>query len=262
MQLTPSMITKLINSTPVQRFYTRLKTTGKRGQSFVELALILPVLIIMLAGMTEVAFFVGRYLDALDLTREAARFASVRDYNATLPSGQYDCSNANAFDFYYDTACIFSPPASSSSCVDPQFCNGFNPYLLMDLAHDDIVITAFTTNYNPADGKIEVSATHPAVNGWAFSTNTGNGTDNWKYDCLGHQTETTPYYTAAQVNSMLVQDSTITANKGFVAVEFYYCYHQVLDLPIISNIIPNPARIHVYTVMPLPSAQPTPTPSS
>lgn len=259
MRLKSSIVTKLINSTSIQGFYTRWQKAGKRGQSFVELALVLPVLIIMLAGMTEVAFFVGRYLDALDLTREAARFASVRDYNTFLTSG-HDCSSTS-LDFYYDTACVFSPPANSSSCVSAQFCNGFNPYLLMDLARDDIVITAFTTNYNQADGKIEVSATHPAVNGWAFSTNTGNGTDNWKYDCQGNQVTTTPYYTAAQVNALLGQEADITANKGFVAVEFYYCYHQVLNLPIVSNIIPNPARIHVYTVMPLPSAQPTPTPA-
>jgi len=263
MHLLSSMATNLVNSTPLRGFYTKLRATGKRGQSFVELALVLPVLIIMLAGMTEVAFFVGRYLDALDLTREAARFASVRLYTATLPSAQYDCSNANAFDFYYDTSCIFSPPANSPSCVSAQFCNGFNPYLTMDLAHDDIVITAFTTDYNQADGKIEVApnGVHPA-NGWAFSTNTGNGTDNWKYDCQGNVVTSTPYYTAARVNATLLQSADITTNKGFVAVEFYYCYHQVLNLPIISNIVPNPARIHVYTVMPLPSAQPTPTPQS
>ena len=50
-----------------------------RGQSFLELALILPILLIMLMGLVEVSLFIGRYLDILDLTREAARFASVRD---------------------------------------------------------------------------------------------------------------------------------------------------------------------------------------
>ncbi len=51
------------------------------GQSLVELAIILPLLLLMLAGMVEVAFGMFAYLTALDLTREAARFASVRDYN-------------------------------------------------------------------------------------------------------------------------------------------------------------------------------------
>ncbi len=50
-----------------------------RGQSFLELALVLPILLLMLMGLVEVAIYIGRYLDALDLTREAARFASIRD---------------------------------------------------------------------------------------------------------------------------------------------------------------------------------------
>ncbi len=41
--------------------------------------MVLPVLIILLLGVVEVTLFLGRYLDVLDLTREAARFASARD---------------------------------------------------------------------------------------------------------------------------------------------------------------------------------------
>jgi hypothetical protein len=101
-----------------------------RGQSFLELALVLPVLLILLLGLVEVVIFVGRYLDLLDLTREAARFASVRDPFTTVPSSVWDCGPAPAgselaFDFYYNTACIFSPP-SSATCDDPKFCNGLN----------------------------------------------------------------------------------------------------------------------------------------
>lgn len=274
-------MSRLTNAPPVQWLKTRVHRPGKRGQSFLELALVLPVLLIMLAGMTEVAFFIGRYLDALDLTREAARFASLRDYKVTLPASSRDCSNASAFDFYYTTSCIFSPPAGSSTCTDIKFCNGFNPYSTVDPLHDDVVITAFTTAYVPADGKIEVTSTgvHPGASDtpsgpgyWALSNYiTGSGTDNWKKDCQGNPTgETHPYYDAAQVNSMLGIGGNgagfgsptpgITPSKGFVAVEFYFCYRQVLGLPIVSNIMPNPARIHVYTVMPLPAAQPTPTP--
>jgi hypothetical protein len=273
------LMSKLAQTPPAQWLKTHAHRPGKRGQSFLELALVLPVLLIMLAGMTEVAFFIGSYLDALDLTREAARFASLRDYTVTLDASLRDCSNPSAFDFYYTTACIFSPPAGSAACTDAKFCNGFNPYSKVDSLHDDIVITAFTTAYVPADGKIEVTSdgqhpnSHdvpPGPGYWAMSNYiNGNGTDYWKYDCNGNPTgETHPYYDTAQVDSMLGTNGNgsgysstpvITPNKGFVAVEFYYCYHQVLDLPIVSNIMPNPARIHVYTVMPLPAAQPTPT---
>ncbi len=292
-----SLISKLSHTAAAQWLKTRLQTPGKRGQSFLELALVLPVLLIMLAGMTEIAFFIGRYLDMLDLTREAARFASVRDFKSVQAASAFDCSNSSVFDFYYDTACIFSPPAASVACVNAIYCNGFNPYILMNMATDDIVITVFTLGGDPTAGTYAVSNVHPGdkliigalgedntflvppapanyILGkpgyWALSAQAGywgvDHVDNWKKDCQGNPTgATTPYYTAARVNSILQDElskgmTAITRNKGFVAVEFYYCYRQVLGLPIVSQIMPNPARIHAYTLMPLPAAQPTPTP--
>ena len=216
----------------------------------------------MIAGMTEVAFFIGRYLDALDLTREAARFASVRDPFDVSANGDLDCSTPDSFNFYYDTACIFSPPAPKAGdppCTDPKFCNGFNPYILLDPGTDDIVITAFTVTNQV------VTQTHPQPIGYyAFSNRTRDPSlvdrENWKRDCQGNLTNTPPYYTAASIDRLLLSDPNMTTSKGFVTVEFYYCYHQVLNLPIISDVLPNPLRIHVYTAMPLPAAQPTPTP--
>ncbi len=67
-------------------------------------------------------------------------------------------------------------------------------------------------------------------------------------------------FTAATMQSYL--NNTAMPNKGFVVVEVIYCYHQVLNIPIIAQFLPNPMKIHTYTVMPLPSAQPTPTPKT
>ena len=109
---------------------------NSRGQSFVELALVVPILLLILLGLVEVAFFMGRYLDALDLTREAARFASGRDpYLNTAASprpgtADYNCSTPDNFDFYYDTACIFSPPETGAcTAASDPFCNGFNSFV-------------------------------------------------------------------------------------------------------------------------------------
>ena len=66
-----------------------------------------------------------------------------------------------------------------------------------------------------------------------------------------------PHYTAATVADRIAY--RFPTNKGFVAIEFYYCYHQVLNLPIANWVVPDPLRIHAYTIMPLPAAQPTPT---
>lgn len=225
--------------------------SGKtRGQAYVELVLVLPILILMVLGLVEVVVFTGRYLDVLDLTRQAARFASVRDPFDALVARDFDCSTPNQFDFFYDTACIFSPPAGSAGCTDPLFCNGMNPYVSFNPGRDDVVITIFTVSGN------HVSNVWPSSGYWNLS----GGDDNWKKDCDGNLLDpapSEPHFTEALVNSMLEAGSQPT--KGFVAVEVYYCHEQILQLPLISDLLPNPMRIHAYTAMPLPAAQPTPT---
>ena len=52
---------------------------SKKAQSFVEFALVLPILLIILLGVVELTLFIGSYINLVDLTREAARFASNRD---------------------------------------------------------------------------------------------------------------------------------------------------------------------------------------
>jgi hypothetical protein len=242
-----------------------LKSKKEKAQSFVELAIVLPILLLILLGMVEGAFFVSRYLDVMDLTREAARFASIRDpeIGKAWISNLYDCQNSTPFNFYYHTACIFSPPAGSSACpMASRFCNGLNPLVYLDPALDDVVITVFAVT-----GSQTVAQVYPDIpdsltdNYWAFSDHDEVDpahNSNWQKDCQGIVVNSEPHFTAATVQNELVSGSP--TNKGFVGVEFYYCYHQVLNLPIANWFVPSPMRIHAYSLMPLPAAQPTPTP--
>ncbi len=240
-----------------------------RGQSFLELALILPILLIMLVGMVEIVLFIGRYLDVLDLTREAARFASQRDPQISdlvdgATPGDYDCSTAGAFNFFYDTACIFSPPIGSSACWDSDYCNGLNPYMIMNMATDDVIVTAFTISADAVQN-VWPKDIPAAVGGddkyWALSNYDVDAAhnDNWLLNCQGEVTRSEPHYTASRVTSNLIADAP--DSKGYVAVEFFYCYNQILNLPLFTDFVPNPIQIHAYTVMPLPTSRPTPTAS-
>lgn len=238
-------------------FRVRLKSFFKqrrRAQSFVELALILPVLLLMVLGVVEVAFFIGRYLDALDLTREAARFASVRDPFSGM-AGDQNCNTPDLFDYYYDTACVFSPPAGSDNCTDPNFCNGMNPYVYLNTATDDVVITVFTVTDSA------VSNTWPAPDGyWALSDHDTDTTNdgNWQKNCQGEISATPLRLTSNDIDDHL--SSAAPKGEGYVAIEFYYCHAQALNLPVITSIIPNPMRIHAYTIMSMPAGAPTATP--
>lgn len=218
----------------------------QNGQSFVELALVIPVLLLLIAGLVEIGFYFYSYMTALELTREAARFASKRDPfildapGSGLPAGA--CSD-NHLHFYFDTACI---------AIDP----GFNPNLPLDTNRDDVTISVFTIAGNvvtdrwPADGD----------GVWSLSTasDTWGGTESWTKDCDGNVVQTQPFMTNAEIASMF--QSGAPTERGLVMVELWYCYEQVLGLPVLSDFIPDPIRMHVYTIMPSFEAIPTPTP--
>lgn len=250
-----------------------IKTRPQKAQSFVELALVLPIVLLILLGLIEIAFFIARYLDVIDLTREAARFASIKDPQIGKPeavwvANTYDCQNATPFNFYYHTACVFSPPKDSGLCPPAsRFCNGLNPLVYLDPAVDDVVISLFTV-----EGSTFITNAYPDIpesltnDYWAFSDHDEVDTthnNNWQKGCnpdVGTIVRTAPHYTPASVQAELVSGSPF--NKGFVAIEFFYCYHQVLNLPFSDWFVPNPMRIHAYTLMPLPSIQPHPTPTT
>lgn len=223
-----------------------MQKRSNSGQSFVELALIIPILLMMVAGLVEVGAYIFSYLTALDLTREAARFASLRDpFTLTVPGGVLPdaaCSD-NDLHYFFDTACLI---------LDA----GFNPSLPLDSNIDDVAISVLTVSGNvvtdrwPADGD-GVWSLSTASTGWA-------GSESWTKDCEGNVVQLQPFFTNAEIQSMF--QSGAPTSKGIVIVELYYCYEQVLNLPVLSDFIPNPLRMHAYTMMPAFEAIPTPTP--
>ena len=136
-----------------------MKFKGQRAQSFLEFALVIPILLLVLLGVVELTLFIGTYINVLDLTREAARFASNRDPFAPQAAGTPICgpvSPTNPFDFFYDTSCIFSPLALSPGC-NSAFCDGFNSTIQLKSSEDDILIYAFTEKENITSGQAEIT---------------------------------------------------------------------------------------------------------
>lgn len=254
-----------------------LPVRKQRAQSFVEFALVLPILLLILLGVVELTLFIGTYINLVDLTREAARFASNRD--PFSPQGTYTCTlgNGKVFDFFYDTSCIFSP-LETQACLDNNdtFCNGFNSTINLKPNEDDILIYVFTEsattvtqNGTPvlqpvisANAVCDVATAGGCIP-WAWSNHDADTAhnDNWRRDC---DTLTTPATAAPNFTPAIIQSylqPTAMPDKGFVVVEVIYCYQQVLNIPILSNFLPNPIKIDTYSIMPLPAAQPTPIPT-
>lgn len=116
-----------------------------KAQSFVELALVLVPLLILLAGVVEFGFLFARYLQLFDGVREATRLHSTDDPTATPL--RPDCS-----DFYRCTA------------IDTLFF--IRPATLDPSRGDDIVIY-----YVGVDGTTLTRS--PDADGWSYYNNQG-----------------------------------------------------------------------------------------
>lgn len=131
-----------------------------RAQSFLELALVLPVLLIMLLGLVEVAIFIGRYLDVLDLTREVARQAAREE--------RFDNPTA----FFNDTFSYLTPPPT-----------GLNSYIVIDPAVDDVVVSVFDLR---------------GGGDWIMRNLTTTN-ENYKKNCAGNPARAQPHFTLGNV---------------------------------------------------------------
>src|SRR3990172_781805 len=56
-----------------------IRSMPARGQSLVEFTILLPVLLVMISGLIEFGFMLNYYLDVIDASREAARWAAGDD---------------------------------------------------------------------------------------------------------------------------------------------------------------------------------------
>jgi len=228
----------------------KFRSRGKnKGQSFVELAIVLPLLLFLLIGFVEVAAVIYSYLSMLDVAREAARFASEHD-PAMLDAPATGLPISACLDgigvlhYYYDTACvIISDP-------DPTIYQGFNPNFTLNPATDDVTISVFTIVDN------DVSRRWP--NGpdavWSLWGN------NWTRNCDGTLRSLTPFFTDLEIEDTYDLVTDAPTEKGSVLVEIYYCHEQLLNLPLLSDLLPNPVPLHAYSFMPAPAVAPTPTP--
>jgi hypothetical protein len=237
-------------------------------------AILFPVLLVLLSGLLEFGFLFNEYLTLQDAIRNAARFSSDSDYTVTdNPTYQNICTNgATGFpreaccvpsasgdgtvDFFRQTACLVNTelnqmaPDISLDCQSPGPA-GTCRWGVVDPTNgdvgnqDDILISVFSIDQ---DGSPQVLR-FGGANGWSYAEN---------YIGYGSRNQNTRF-SLTDISTRL--DST-APNTGYVLVEVYYNYQQKLKLPWITAFVPDPVMLHAFTIMPLTSAEPTPTPIS
>jgi hypothetical protein len=212
----------------------------RRGQSLVEFAMLLPVLLIMLSGVIEFGILLNYYLDLIDAAREAARWAADADPIRHPVTGAYLNPNPQ---FYQDTQALTKQSLLASSDNRIDWLD--DPADPMDNDDDDCTITINGGN------DIVISA-FGAMNG-TVSDRFPAGSPNGLSLC-GHQISK---FTSAQIAALL---DPLAPTTGLVLVEVFYDYHMVMALPWITAFVPDPITLHAYSIMPNVNVEPTPTP--
>jgi len=248
----------------IKRMLARMRRQP-RGQSFIELALVLMILALLLAGVVEYGFMLNNYLHVLDGAREGARYAS-SDNPFIMNSDGSIATNPpvggaieDNLPFYYTAA------AKAAITMDPIELNPATP--------DDIVISVFSVT----SGNLPVRFPSSAPNGWSLCANyaafaayfpkgqipnelsdAGYSDSVWA-SCSSMPPPNGPqssHFHTADIQSRM---DASAPNTGVVLVEIFYNYPQLLKLPVLTSIIRDPISLYVYTIMPLSAAEPTQT---
>jgi hypothetical protein len=239
------------------------------GQSMVELALLFPVLLILLSGLVEFGFILNEYLSVMDAARNAARFASdgvyfqYDDVSTTIDNmRRYHCIcegcagyidiNGNWVNeevnptnhFYRQIACLVNQELRQEVPTIDLNENGTESNeddYLDPLEGNDMIISVFS--FTEGEG---ITSRYPDNDGWSYSQD------------LNAETGKVSRFTSEEINNRLV--SLTSPDTGYVLVEIFYYYDQLLKLPWITAVVEDPLLLHTYAFMPLSSAEPTPYP--
>ncbi len=234
-----------------------------RGQSIVEFALMLPVLLIILSGLFEFGFMFTSYLAILDAARNASRFASDSDF--TTVSSDPDCATTR--DFYRQTACLARQELAlqqptivlcEPGSAPREHCDG----VTLD-QFDDIVVSIYSVT------KVGIpAANYPEIVRFP-NPGTPCGTLGWSSmtdELLGHPVPAAQCGPRSGIHISRFSNSDILGmldldapNTAFIVVEINYHHWQILALPWFTQFIGDPIIFRAYAVWPLTSAEPTST---
>ncbi len=207
---------------------------SSKGQSLVELALLLSLLLTLLTGMVEFGYLLNQYITVVDAAREGARFGSNDDpfIKTTNPWGIN-------IPFFTNIDEIVEGPLTGG-VRDPNGKGALTPIRLRPEApfNDDVVISFFSIS----DGYM---TRFPDADGWSY------------YQSKGF-TGRSSSFTTADLQGRIDQGALSAPDTGMVVVEVFYSYSQILKFWGFIG-IPDPIAVHAYAIMPLSAAEPTPT---
>lgn len=194
------------------------KSARQHGQSFVELMLLFPILLLMIVIVVDAGFLMNHYLSLLDASREGARYGVSID--PFLNPDIYSRISNN----------IVLP------LVQPALPDAWEADL-------DVVVSIFSVD--ASGGTPVVTARYPDADGWSLNSEGGRA---------GSVRQSA--FSIDDVNAR-IQDMGGSPSTGILLVELWFDDHQLISVPFISMAFSDDAiRLHAYTFMPITKATP------
>ncbi len=224
-------VTTLIKSSASKSIRGGHKSTG---QSLVEIAITLPILILLFSGMVEFGFMLNTYLSIQDAVRTAARHYSnenplMKDAGGTV---------VDDLTFYNDAA-----QAVVDSLMPPDDPNARQ--VVVDPTRDNVLISVLTIRVNEdADpDAIESITRHP---------------QDAEFFRLYPATTPNSVYGDTEIENYVTTNGAVPVDMGLLIIEIFYSYEGVLHLPWTEPFFSeaNPAMLYNSTIIPLVSVKP------
>lgn len=207
----------------------------------VEMALALPILLLLLAGAVEIGMYYNTYTTLTDATREAARYSA--NGTPTSQDSITDCSVTE--DFFRKAACLTMQNL---------------PGIKFDPVRDDIVVSLILIKQGHVYKRI--------VNSYRSGDPFPEGSGGWSR-CRSLPQTTNPLTNSAGCipaesslpNSVIearlnqFPDAATAPRSAYALVEIYHVHHQFLGLiPPNLAFLPQEVMMHAYSIMPVPAA--------
>ncbi len=169
---------------------------GGQGQGLVEFIAVLPILLLLLAGLVETVALGNDYLRLQATVREGARFGS----HASVPATEAGAEQIRDL-------VLSQLEAKKMARLDPE---------------QDILVI--------------------------FASFDARGKERIKRVQYPSSSATCP--SALTAAELLARAGRRPGNADLVAVEVCLSHPQLLGLPLVSDFLPNPLRLHLYVIMP------------
>jgi len=218
-----------------------LKKRKSTGQSLVEFALLLPVLLMLFSGMIEFGFMLNTYLSLLDSTRQAARLCSNGQPFLSIDTSTNPTTYEDDETFY-----PYCAQAVADSLAPPSDPNARQ--IVLDPDRDDIIVSVLGVNVDDATHTISFIQRFPE--GFNFFPLYSNQISAY-WDPENPTDEQI-------IIDLMTQNETPPVETGILIVEVYHGYKGILKLPWVEAFMndENPVMLHASTIMPLVAAKP------